>query len=171
MKKILVISSLMMSVVLFSCGGGNSNSASNNGETSKSGNKSTAPDEDVKTAGIDINASSDSKGVGQFTNVQVGESIDPEMAAKGKEIFQTKCTVCHQATDQKLIGPGLKGITKIRTPEWIMNMITNPDEMVQQDAVAKAVYEEFNHTQMTNQGVDKEGARDLYEFLRQNDAE
>ena len=33
--------------------------------------------------------------------------------ARGKTIFQQKCTVCHyDNSDQKKIGPGLKGISK-----------------------------------------------------------
>lgn len=34
-------------------------------------------------------------------------------AAKGKEVFEQKCSICHFAdSDQKKIGPGLKGISK-----------------------------------------------------------
>jgi cytochrome c len=34
-------------------------------------------------------------------------------AAKGKEVFELKCAMCHFAdNDQKKIGPGLKGISK-----------------------------------------------------------
>jgi cytochrome c len=34
-------------------------------------------------------------------------------AARGKEVFEKKCAVCHFAdSDQKKIGPGLKGISK-----------------------------------------------------------
>lgn len=34
-------------------------------------------------------------------------------AAKGKEVFDKKCAICHFAeSDQKKIGPGLKGISK-----------------------------------------------------------
>ena len=34
-------------------------------------------------------------------------------AARGKEVFQKKCSICHFAdSDQKKIGPGLKGISK-----------------------------------------------------------
>lgn len=34
-------------------------------------------------------------------------------AAKGKEIFEKKCSICHFAdSDQKKIGPGLKGLSK-----------------------------------------------------------
>lgn len=120
---------------------------------------------------IDVNAPSKSKGVGKFTDVKVADAIDAKMADQGKEVFQTKCTACHQATDQKLIGPGLKGITKIRTPEWIMNMITDPEKMTHSDPVAIALFNEFNQTQMTNQGLTDQEARQVLEFLRQNDAQ
>ena len=34
-------------------------------------------------------------------------------AARGKEVFEKKCAICHYAdNDQKKIGPGLKGISK-----------------------------------------------------------
>ena len=34
-------------------------------------------------------------------------------AARGKEVFEKKCAICHFAdSDQKKIGPGLKGISK-----------------------------------------------------------
>jgi len=157
MKKIYLGCFLGIGLILYACGGG-----SNSGQNSQSSSSSSS---------IDLNEYSDSKGVGSFENVDVPESIDEGMAAKGKELFQTKCTACHTNTEQKMIGPGLKGITEIRTPEWIMNMITNPSEMVQQDPVAKALLEEFNGTPMTDQGISEEGARQLYEYLRQNDAQ
>lgn len=171
MKTILITGILFFSVALYSCGGGNNN---NNSESNDSGVVSNATNEPATLgngSAVDVDKPSDSKGVGQFKDVEISANIDPQLAEKGKEIFQTKCTACHQATEQKLIGPGLKGITKIRTPEWIMNMITNPTEMTQKDPVAHELYEEFNHTQMTDQGVDKEGARAILEFFRQNDAQ
>ena len=165
---------LAVGLGLYACGGGSSNSAENNDSAQSEQSTPNAAGQAAATeseSSIDVNASSDSKGVGPFTAVDVPESIDADMAAKGEEVFQTKCTVCHQATDQKLIGPGLKGISKIRTPEWIMNMVSNPDEMLDKDPVAKALLAEFNGTRMTNQGVTKEEARQLLEFLRQNDAQ
>jgi mono/diheme cytochrome c family protein len=120
-------------------------------------------------SGVDINAPSDSKGVGKFTSVKVGPGVDAALASKGSALFKTSCTACHTSTDQRLVGPGLKGITKIRTPEWIMNMITDPAKMTHNDPVAKALLEEFNSVQMTNQHVGDDGARAILEFLREND--
>lgn len=34
-------------------------------------------------------------------------------AAKGKEVFEANCSVCHNAdSEEKKMGPGLKGVTK-----------------------------------------------------------
>jgi mono/diheme cytochrome c family protein len=169
MKSVLIVIALFVGIALYSCGGGSSSDNSNGSEAVSNAGKSPAMMENSKSA-VDVDAPSKSKGVGKFTDVKVPSGIDAKMAAKGQEVFNTKCTACHQATDQKLIGPGLKGITKIRTPEWIMNMITNPDQMTQQDPVAEALLVQFNHTQMTNQGLTDEEAREVLEFFRQNDA-
>jgi mono/diheme cytochrome c family protein len=117
-------------------------------------------------ASVDVLAKSSSKGVGKFTNVPLGP-LDTAEASRGAALFQSKCMVCHKPTEEKLIGPGLKGVTQIRTPEWIMNMITDPNDMTENDPVAKALLDQY-HTQMVVQSTDEE-ARDLLEFLRQND--
>jgi cytochrome c551/c552 len=91
------------------------------------------------------------------------------MAEKGQAVFAAKCVACHKTTDQKIVGPGLKGVTERRTPEWIMNQITNPLEMEQKDPVGKALLEK-HLTQMTFQNVTDDESRQILEFLRKNDA-
>jgi len=47
-------------------------------------------------------------------------------AARGKEIFEQKCAVCHYAdSDAKKIGPGLKGISKRGTFTVNNNKVTD----------------------------------------------
>jgi len=150
-------------VILSSCGGGESTEGNNSESTETTEAAGTASSE-----AVDPNVKSDSKGVGRFTSVEVGADIDADMAAKGKAVFETKCTACHKTTDEKLVGPGLKNITNLRTPEWIMNMITNPEEMTKKDPVAKALFEE-HLIQMTFQNVSDDEARQILEYLRQND--
>lgn len=186
MRNLLIAGLLVAGFTLYSCHGSNSsdkyneNEVTSNAETpppttiegkvltrENSGNTASA----ATSTGIDVNAKSDSKGVGKFTdaNIKVGPGIDAAMAAKGKAVFQTSCTACHTATAQKLIGPGLKGITDIRTPQWIMNMITDPVKMTHNDPIAEALLQQENGVQMTNQNVGDEGAREILEFFRQND--
>lgn len=142
---------------LYACGGSGDQPA-----TTTDGTTATA------TAEIDPAAKSDSKGIGRFTSVQVG-AIDATMAEKGQAVFAAKCVACHKTTDQKIVGPGLKGVTERRTPEWIMNQITNPLEMEQKDPVGKALLEK-HLTQMTFQNVTDDESRQILEFLRKNDA-
>ena len=48
------------------------------------------------------------------------------VAAHGKEVFDTKCAICHYAdNDQKKIGPGLKGLNKRGTFSVNNNKVTD----------------------------------------------
>ncbi len=48
------------------------------------------------------------------------------VVARGKTIFQQKCTICHyDKSEQKKIGPGLKGISKRGTFSVNGNKITD----------------------------------------------
>ncbi len=104
------------------------------------------------------------KGIGPIKSVELGE-INAEMAEEGKVIFEQMCVACHKATE-RFIGPAPKGITERRTPEWIMNMILNPDEMVQKDPIAKQLLIEYNLSPMANQNLTEEQARKVLEYFR-----
>ncbi|MHC2991662.1 cytochrome C [Pontibacter sp. HJ8] len=149
---------LVGGMLLYGCSSGEGDS--NAGEAqSESGLAHQAPEAAVED---------DGKGVGPVTTVEVGESIDEALAAQGKSIFEGKCSACHQLSDQKIVGPGLEGVTERRKPEWIMNMMINPEEMTKKDPQAKKLLAE-HLTQMTNQNIAEADARALLEFLRQND--
>lgn len=77
---------------------------------------------------------------------------------------------CHKLTDEKLVGPGWKGVTKVRKPTWIMNMIINVDMMLESDPEAQKLLEQCL-VRMPNQNVSKEEARSIIEFMRKNDGE
>lgn len=87
------------------------------------------------------------------------------MATKGEDIFKKMCTACHRV-DKKFIGPAPTGILERRTPEWIMNMILNPEEMVQNDPLAKELLIEFNGSPMANQNLTEDEARAVLEYFR-----
>ena len=117
---------------------------------------------------IDTKAPSDSKGIGKFTDVKL-DAIDPAKVEHGKAAFTAKCTACHKLTADKFVGPGLLGVTKRRTPEWALNMMTNPAEMIKTDPVAKKLFEEML-VPMTFQNITDNDARNIFEYLRQNDS-
>ncbi|WP_241738983.1 c-type cytochrome [Pontibacter beigongshangensis] len=164
MLKISLFKPLRMSVIALLCGGmlvscSSGDSESNAGNEDVSGLAHNTPESP---------AEDDGKGVGPVKTVEIGEGIDEALATEGKTIFDAKCTACHQLSDQKVVGPGMAGVTERRKPEWIMNMIVNPEEMTKKDPVAKKLFAE-HLIQMVNQDVDEQDARAILEYLRQND--
>ena len=63
-------------------------------------------------------------------------------AQDGKALFKQNCGACHTTTQQKLVGPGLEGITAKRSEEWLLKWIKDSQAFVQSgDADAKAAFE------------------------------
>jgi mono/diheme cytochrome c family protein len=55
-----------------------------------------------------------------------GAKNSPAAVARGKEVFDKKCAVCHYPeSDAKKIGPGLKGISKRGTFTVNQNKVTD----------------------------------------------
>ncbi len=106
-----------------------------------------------------------SKGVGPIKNIELG-AIDDALAAKGEKIFSGVCSACHKM-DTRYVGPPISGVTKRRSPEWIMNMILNPSVMTQQDDTAKALLGMYM-TQMSVNATE-EDARAVLEYFRKHD--
>lgn len=109
------------------------------------------------------------RGLGKYdaTNVDVSK-FDPAMAAEGKKVAEVKCTSCHKPTDEKLVGPGWKGITQRQTPHWIMNFISNPDPMIDVDPELQKQLE-LCLVRMPNQGLTDTEARNILEYMREID--
>lgn len=151
MKKFLWISTLALLVI--AC----SESAGSKTEEAKSADPTPA-----------AAAADDSKGVGKFTKVDVGATLDVTMAESGSKVYDLKCSSCHKLTDERLVGPGWKDVTTRRKPEWIMNFVTNVDEMLNKDAAAQAQLE-ICLVRMPNQNLTDDDARHVLEFMRKND--
>jgi mono/diheme cytochrome c family protein len=146
-----LITLLVLAAFFASCGGGDSADAA----------PSTAPPTSMLKKEIDP---METKGIGPVSSVELGE-LDMEMAAEGEKIYSELCTACHKPTE-KFIGPAPKGVLDRRTPEWVMNMILNPEEMVQKDPLAKKLLMEYNGSPMANQNLTQEQARQVLEYFR-----
>ena len=112
----------------------------------------------------------DGKGIGQVKEVTLNTPLEQERIGRGKAIYEMKCQACHRLDDQRVVGPGWEDVTKRRKPEWIMNMITNVDVMLDKDPEAQKLLE-LCLMRMPNQNVSVGDARDILEFMRQNDGE
>lgn len=153
----------IFSLTLISCGGGDEKKEKKQvkiGSKEKVEKKKEVKKEEKKST-IDLS----NKGIGPITSITLADAIDDAMVASGTEIFKTKCTACHKV-GKKFIGPDVTGIMERRAPEWTMNMILNPDEMVKKDPVAKQLLIDFNGSPMANQSLTEKEARDILEYFR-----
>lgn len=146
------IPALLLGLFLASCGGG------------------TTSDEtdEVPTSMLAAEVSTDpmkNKGIGPISSITLADEVDVEMAEAGRVLFEQMCTACHKP-DRNFIGPAPKDVLTRRTPEWIMNMMLNPEEMTQKDPIAKELLLEFNGMPMTNQSLSEEQARQMLEYFR-----
>ena len=155
MKKILIVFAL--GGLIISCGG----------KEKKEGFEMSRTKKESKTANTSegVPVDMDNKGVGPIMSVDFGSEIDTELASKGEGKFNTTCIACHMA-EQRMIGPALKGVYERRSPEWVMNMIMNPDRMLKEDPIAKALLKEYNNAIMLNQNLNEKDARAIAEYLR-----
>src|SRR5687767_1952957 len=114
MKRIIAV--VLISMFIYACGGDNK-SKENVTNTETTGEK-------IPTPGGDTPDYDPNRGIGKFTDVKVGEKLDLKLAGAGEKIYSVKCAGCHKLTDEKLVGPGWKGVSQRHRPEWIMNFIT-----------------------------------------------
>lgn len=124
------------------------------------------PESASQTAGVQKD--SVDNGIGQFKAVTLTHPLDEGMVSKGEAIYKSKCFACHKLTTEKLVGPGWTGVTNRRTPEWIMNFVTNTNVMLDSDLVAQQLMV-VCIARMPNQNVSNEDARNVLEFMRKND--
>jgi mono/diheme cytochrome c family protein len=69
-------------------------------------------------------------------------------AAAGEALFKQNCTQCHAVNDV-VVGPALKGVSKRRKIDWIVNFVHNSQKVIKGgDAYAVELYNKFNKTEM-----------------------
>lgn len=159
MKQLFLLSASFL--MLAACGGG--------GNKTQESQNAQAPSSMVESSTESENPSYDpNRGEGKFSTVEISDKLDLIKADAGEKITGVKCAACHKLTDEKLVGPGWKGVTERRRPEWIMNFITNPDPMIDKDPAVQAQYE-ICLVRMPNQGLSDDDARNILEFMRKND--
>ncbi len=140
------------------------------GDSKKGDSNSGAPTEAPQSMVDEPPTYDPNRGEGKFTseNVKLDEALDATLATRGENVAGVKCSSCHKFTDEKLVGPGWKGVTERRKPEWIMNFISNPDPMIDKDPEVQAQLE-LCLVRMPNQGLSDDDARNILEYMRKID--
>ena len=153
MKHLLALSLFCAAVFLFACGGGVQ-------KDQKPVEVSELTKDKPEVHGTELKES----------DITLANPLDASMVTAGKAIYEMKCQSCHRLSEEKLVGPGWKDVTKRRKPVWIMNMITNVDMMLETDPEAQKLLEQCM-VRMPNQNISKDEARQILEYMRSNDGE
>jgi mono/diheme cytochrome c family protein len=165
MRTIIKLSFLLAVGILISCGGKDEKKK----DKIQIGQKQEVEKKIEEPVSNEVPASKritlDNKGVGKIKNLELPATIDEAMVERGAAIFKTNCTACHKI-GKRFIGPSPSGIMERRSPEWIMNMILDPQLMVAEDRCAKDLLVEFNGAAMANQNMTEDQARDILEYFR-----
>lgn len=103
-------------------------------------------------------------GIGPINQPMDLKPIDRAYAKTGEKLFNDKCASCHEL-DIKKIGPPLRDITFRRKPEFIMNMMLNPDQMTRRHPEMRKLYAQYKAL-MAVPELKQEDARAILEFLR-----
>jgi len=161
-------STLMNRLLLFglaaamtlSCSGGKKEEAAETGfQISRT--QEAAPEAQLAQTPVDLS----NKGIGPIKKVTFSAEVDAKKAALGQDIFESKCTMCHEV-GQRMIGPAVQGTLARRSPEWVANPLLNTQEMLQKDPIAKALLKEYNNAMMINQNLTEPEALAVLEYLR-----
>ena len=150
MKLKVVVLSLMVAVIS-SCG-----------SDGKKDEKVAQPKKEVEAKVAEVDTMMD-KGIGPVKSITLDE-VDEAMVAEGKELFKLKCSACHKIS-KRVVGPALVDVIRRRSPEWIMNMILNPEVMVAENTIAKKLLAEYL-APMANQNLTEKEARAILEYFR-----
>ena len=119
--------------------------------------------EEAGAANGGLTAVQTENGIGPITTVSLAE-VDASLAETGEQIFTTKCSACHKF-DTRYVGPPLGDVLSKRTPAYVMNMMLNPQEMVEKHPEARKLLAEYM-TPMPSQNLTEDDARALLEYIR-----
>ena len=103
-------------------------------------------------------------GIGPIVEDLQVAAVDNALAERGKAIFVQKCATCHYL-DMKKTGPPLRDVTKRRSSEYVMNQILNPEQMGKLHPDGRQLVAQYAQY-MTIQGITRENAHELLDFLR-----
>lgn len=165
MKKISILVAATLCLMIYACNDEGSGTAKSDSPTAAETPAATPPADGTAS----LSEYDPHRGEGKYNadNVPKGP-VDGAMVKLGDNIYTTKCASCHKLTDEKLVGPGWKGVSQRHKPEWIMNFITNPDPMLDNDPKLQEQLE-ICMVRMPNQDIQEKDALALLDFMRKND--
>jgi cytochrome c len=160
MKKVILLIYLvtltaLSGILLISCGESEEQDTSRFSNQKNTGNTG---------AGSNLSDFEMEHAIGPIKQIMELSALDDNLAKEGEKIFDSKCAACHKL-DERYVGPPQRDVLERRTPEFVMNMMLNPEENYQKHPEIKKLLGEYM-TQMPNQNLSVQDARAVLEYFR-----
>ncbi len=85
----------------------------------------------------------------------------------GEALFKANCASCHSAGENKVIGPGLKGIHERKDIDWLIRWTKNSQELIKAgDEYAVKIFNEYNKIVMPAQNLSDEEIIAIYDYIK-----
>lgn len=94
--------------------------------------------------------------------------VDENLAKQGSRLWLNKgCEGCHTIGKGPSSGPDLKDVHQRRDMDWLVQWLTDTDEMLDTDPVAQEMLAQFNNTRMPDLKLREREARALIHYIAQ----
>ena len=105
------------------------------------------------------------------SNKSYAEATAIKFDDPGKYVFFTECAACHTIGGGESIGPDLRGLTKIRDPQWLRKIVQVPEELLDGgDPLANALLKKYKDVRMPNLHFDATTTDQLIGYMERQSA-
>lgn len=105
--------------------------------------------------------------VGSSVAQAQGLSVDANLAARGKVVYERNgCYVCH-GFGKVLAAPDLQGVTERRELDWLRRWMKETSSMLQSDPQARAMLEQWRFVRMPQIKLTDNDVEALLHFMTQ----
>ena len=88
-------------------------------------------------------------------------------APNGEKLFKDNCTQCHSAGENKVIGPGLKGIHERREEAWLLKWVKGSSAMIKSgDEYAVKIFNDNGKVVMPNQNLSDDEIKAVFAYVK-----
>ncbi|MGH7461161.1 MAG: c-type cytochrome [Longimicrobiales bacterium] len=93
-------------------------------------------------------------------------TVDAAKAAAGEKLFTAQmCAACHSIGKGKLVGPDLAGLLERRELAWVQKWLTQTNEMLATDSIAKRLFKESANIAMPQPTLKPEEVEALLHYM------
>jgi Cytochrome c, mono- and diheme variants len=85
----------------------------------------------------------------------------------GEALFKANCAQCHSTGDNKVIGPGLKGILDRRDIDWLIKWTRNSQALIKAgDEYAVKIFNDYGKVVMPNQNLKDDEIVAIFNYVK-----